>query len=140
MITMQGREMSGKIVNWNSVKNNFPKKIRTREVLNISDVSDICFIVFSACGGIRTGNGMPVLAAYFPVLAYGILGKGGLFVALSLEDCLTGLSAALLFKLEQVVPIYSLSVAVWRLPDTDLTEILLQILLNIKTLKREVLT
>ena len=29
---------------------------------------------FSACGGIRNGNSMPVLTAYFPVLAY--LGKG----------------------------------------------------------------
>ncbi len=37
---------------------------------------------FSACGGIRTGKIMPVLTAYFPVRAQGILGKGGLFVAL----------------------------------------------------------
>ena len=29
----------------------------------------LLFIVFSACGGIRTGIGMPVLTAYFPVLA-----------------------------------------------------------------------
>ncbi len=51
------------------------------------------FIVFSACGGIRTGSKLPVLTAYFPVLAKGILGKGGLFVALPLEDCLTGLTS-----------------------------------------------
>ena len=29
----------------------------------------VVFIVFSACGGMRTGIGMPVLTAYFPVLA-----------------------------------------------------------------------
>ena len=33
-------------------------------------------VVFSACGGICTGRNMPVLTAYFPVLAKGILGKG----------------------------------------------------------------
>ena len=37
-------------------------------------------VVFSACGGIRTGIKVPVLTAYFPMLAEGILGKGGLFV------------------------------------------------------------
>ena len=36
---------------------------------------------FSACGGIRAGSNRPVLTANFPVLAYGILGKGGLFAA-----------------------------------------------------------
>ncbi len=46
--------------------------------------------MFYACGRIRTGNKVPVLKAYFPVLAYGILGKSGLFVAPPLEDCLTG--------------------------------------------------
>ncbi len=51
-------------------------------------------VVFSACDGIRTGNSMPVLTAYFPVLAYGIMGKGGLFVAPPLEDCLTGLTGS----------------------------------------------
>ncbi len=71
----------------------------------------IVFFVFSACGGIRTGSKLPVLTAYFPVLACGILGKGGLFVAPPLEDALLCLEA-LLPKLEQVVPIYSLSVAV----------------------------
>ena len=30
--------------------------------------------VFSACGGVRTGKGLPALTAHFPVLAY--LGKG----------------------------------------------------------------
>ncbi len=48
------------------------------------------FFVFSAFGGIRTGSKIPVLTAYLPVLAYGILGKGGLFVTPPLEDCLTG--------------------------------------------------
>ena len=47
--------------------------------------------MFSACGGIRTGNKLPVWTAYFPVQAYGILGKGGFFVAPPLEDCLTRL-------------------------------------------------
>ncbi len=32
-----------------------------------------------------------VLIAYYPVLAQGILGKGVLFVAPPLEDCITGL-------------------------------------------------
>ena len=39
------------------------------------------FVVVSACGGIRTDKKMPVLTAYFPEPALGILGKGGLFVA-----------------------------------------------------------
>ena len=47
-------------------------------------------VVFSACGGIRTVMKMQVLTALFPVLARGILGKGGLFVAPPLEDCLSG--------------------------------------------------
>ncbi len=68
-------------------------------------------VLFSACGGIRTGRIMPVFTAYFPVLAYGILGKDGLFMLQSIEDCITG-ERALLPELEQVVPIYSLSVAV----------------------------
>ena len=46
--------------------------------------------MFSACGGIRTGNKMPVLTAYFPMLALGIFEKGGLFVVPLLE-ILTGL-------------------------------------------------
>ena len=37
---------------------------------------------------------MPVLTAYFPMLAKGILGKGGLFVAQPLEDCLIGLTGS----------------------------------------------
>ncbi len=50
-------------------------------------------VVLSACGG------MPVLTAYFPMkllmaMASGILGKGGLFVAPPLEDCLTGLTGS----------------------------------------------
>ena len=65
--------------------------------------------VFSTCGGIRTGIKMPVLTAYFPVLAYGILGKGGLFVAPPL-DYLTKLTA-LLPRLEQVVQLIGSSVA-----------------------------
>ena len=40
----------------------------------------ILLVVFSACGGIRTGSKLLVLTAYFPVLAKGILGKCGLFV------------------------------------------------------------
>ena len=51
-------------------------------------------IAFSACGGLRAGTGLPVLTAYFPVLAMGILGKGGLFVAPPLKDDLTGLTGS----------------------------------------------
>ncbi len=54
---------------------------------------------------------VPVLTAYFPMLAQGTFGKGGLFVAPPLEDCFIRLTA-LLPELKQVVPIYSLSVAV----------------------------
>ncbi len=65
-------------------------------VISITQVLGFFFcllVVFSACGGIRTGRRMPVLTAYFPVLAWGILGKGGLFVRLyrftvsSVADC-----------------------------------------------------
>ena len=70
---------------------------------------------FSACGGIRSGNKLPVLTAYFIVQ-----GKGGLFEAPPLEDCLTRLP-----KLEHVVPIFSLSIAAWptakHRPDTKST-------------------
>ena len=45
-------------------------------------------------------------------MAYDILGKGGLLVAPPLEDGLAGLRA-FLPDLEQIVPIRSLSVAVW---------------------------
>ena len=48
------------------------------------------FFVFSAYGGLRTGSKLPVLTAYFPVLAYGILEKGGLFVAPPQEQALLG--------------------------------------------------
>ncbi len=34
------------------------------------------------------------LTAYFPMLAQGILGKGGLFVVPPLEDCLIGLTGS----------------------------------------------
>ena len=50
------------------------------------------FFVFSACGGIRSGSKLPVLTAYFPVLAQGILGKGELIVTPPLEYRLTGLA------------------------------------------------
>ena len=54
----------------------------------------------------RTGSKLPVLTAYFPTeMAYGILGKGGLFVTPVLEDCLTGITG--------ISTDYSLSVAVW---------------------------
>ena len=49
-------------------------------------------VVFSACGGIRSSSKLPVLTTYFPVLAKGFLGKGELFVASPLEDCLTRLT------------------------------------------------
>ncbi len=52
------------------------------------------FVVFSVCGGVRTGKGILALTAYFPVLALGILGLGGLFVAPPLGDCLTGLTGS----------------------------------------------
>ena len=44
----------------------------------------LLLVEFSACGGIRTGN--------IHVLAYGIFGKGELFVAPPLEDRFTGLT------------------------------------------------
>ena len=47
--------------------------------------------MFSACGGIHTGSKLLVLTAYFPMLALGILGKVGLFVAPPLDNCLSGL-------------------------------------------------
>ncbi len=37
----------------------------------------LLLFAFSACGGIRAGSKLPVLTAYFPVLAQVILGKGG---------------------------------------------------------------
>ena len=39
-------------------------------------------------------SSMQVLTAYSPVLAYDIMGKGVLFVATPLEDCLTGLTGS----------------------------------------------
>ena len=65
-------------------------------VPNIFIVKEVAYhqyqllIMFSACDGMRIGCSMPVLTAYFPVLAQGILGKGWLFVTPPLEDCLTG--------------------------------------------------
>ena len=53
-------------------------------------MSTVMIFMFSACGGILIRNRVPVLTAYFSVLASGILGKGELFVTLPLEDCLTG--------------------------------------------------
>ena len=44
-------------------------------------VFKLLLVVFSACGGIRTGSKLPVLTAYFPVH----LGE-------MVEDCLTGLT------------------------------------------------
>ena len=70
--------------------------------------------MFSACGGKRTGDKLPVLTAYFPVLAEDILGKGGLFVAPPLDDRPTALMG---IELEQVIQLYSC-----RLPSTDLTQ------------------
>ena len=49
-------------------------------------------VVFSACGRVRTGRTIPVLTACFLVLAYGILGKGGLFIVI-----LAGLMNELLY-------------------------------------------
>ncbi len=48
----------------------------------------------SACGGIRNARAIPVLTVHFPVLAQGVLGKGGLFVAPKLEDCFTSLTGS----------------------------------------------
>ncbi len=79
-----------------------------RKSLTKSKWPRLLLFVFSACGGIRIGSNMPVLTAYFPVLTWNILGKGG-----NDTDCLIRPTAALLPKLEQVVLIYSLSVAVW---------------------------
>ncbi len=60
----------------------------------VSRQRDMLLVVFSACGRIRTGNGKPILTAYFPMLTYGILGKGELFVSPPLEDCLTELTGS----------------------------------------------
>ena len=54
----------------------------------------VLLVVFSACGGreIHTcKKGIPVLSAYFPVLAYGKLGMGGLVVVTTIGDCHTRL-------------------------------------------------
>ena len=55
---------------------------------------DVLLFVYSACGEIRTCTRVPVLTAYFPVLAKSILENGGLFVAPTLEDCLTRLTGS----------------------------------------------
>ena len=60
--------------------------------LNITKKVKVLSVFFSAGGGLRTGNSMPVLTAHFPVLAYAIL--AGLFVAAPLEEYLTGLSGS----------------------------------------------
>ena len=52
----------------------------------------LLLLVFPACDGIRTGSKLPSWTAYFPELAYGILGKGVLFVEPPLED--TGLTGS----------------------------------------------
>ena len=54
----------------------------------------LLLVLFSACGGMRTGRNMPVMTPYFLALAYGILGKGGLFLAPPIEDCRTGLTGS----------------------------------------------
>ena len=54
----------------------------------------LLLVVYSACCGIRTGRRLPLLTAYFPVLVYGILGRGALFVALPPKDGLTGLTGS----------------------------------------------
>ena len=57
---------------------------------------------FSACGGIRNGNSMPVLTAYFPVLAY--LGKGWIVRDATTRSDFTWLTRALLLCLLLLVP------------------------------------
>ena len=56
------------------------------DLVSLNPVAIPLWVVFSACGGIRTGGNKPVLVQ-------GILGKGGLFVTLPLEDCPTGPTA-----------------------------------------------
>ena len=51
----------------------FPRKLMVHWLTPPQLVTPL--FAFSACGGMRTGKRMPVLTAYFPVLAYGILGK-----------------------------------------------------------------
>ncbi len=69
-------------------------------------------MVLSACGGINASNSTPLLTAYFPVLAQGILGKDGSFVSPPTKDCLTGMKG--LF--------YPRWRSMWcLLPGTDLT-------------------
>ena len=76
------------------------------------------FSIFSACGGLHTDTSRPDLTAYWIKASWESV-KCLMFMAPTL-DCLNVLQA-LLPGLEQVVPIYSLSIAVWRLPGTDLT-------------------
>ena len=64
--------------------------------------------------GPSTGRKMPVLTAYFPMVAYGILRKGGLFMESSLEDCHTGLPGSST-QAETGCTDLQLSVAVWSI-------------------------
>ncbi len=70
--------------------------------------SSYILVVFSACGGISIGNSMPILTAYFPVLAQD-LGKGCLVRGTTTRI----LPYWVLPELRQVVPTYSLSVEEW---------------------------
>ena len=59
--------------------NNFEEKVKLKGVTvhyenHFGDIKnfilkEVFFLVFSACGGICTGNSMPILTAYFPLLA-----------------------------------------------------------------------
>ena len=49
--------------------NNFNSTIGKPKKLNLKSSNTSLLFVFSACGGIRTNNSMPILTAYFPVLA-----------------------------------------------------------------------
>ena len=62
---------------------------RVQSICATGQLPQVMLVVVSACGGIRTDNSMPVLPR-FPMLAYVILGKGGLFVVPLLEVALLG--------------------------------------------------
>ena len=93
--------------NNDEIKRTFSKDIVVLQITTFLGV----LVVFSACGGIRSGSTQPVSTAEFPMLAYGIFGKGGLFVSPPLEDCLTWLRA-LLPLLEHLEPRFVNSVAI----------------------------
>ena len=68
---------------------------RHKDCYTCDSISVLLIVVFSACGGIPTG--ITIVCQFDSRLSragLGILGKGGLFVAPPLENCLTGLTGS----------------------------------------------